>query len=60
MVTTSLVLAAGFSVLCLANVKSMALFGLLIGVTMLSALVADLLVTPSVLLVFGPRKREAI
>jgi len=59
-VTTSLVLTAGFAVLCLANVKSMALFGLLIGVTMISALVAELVVTPAVLLTFGPPKREVV
>jgi hypothetical protein len=60
-VSSALILAAGFSVLCLAEVKSVSLFGLLMGVTMLSALVAELLVTPVfVLLVFGERRHHPV
>ena len=43
---TSIVIALGFSVVSLASLKSVALFGILTAVTMLSALVAELLVTP--------------
>ena len=46
-------LALGFAVICLAEVKSVALFGLLTAVTMLSALVGELFVTPAVILTFA-------
>ena len=60
-VASSLVLTGGFSVLCLAEVKSVALFGLLMGVTMLSALVAELILTPLlVLLVFGESRHHPV
>lgn len=49
-VSSSLILAGGFSALCLAEVKSVMLFGLLMGVTMVSALIAELIVTPAVVL----------
>lgn len=52
--TTSLVLALGFAVICLAEVKSVAVFGLLTAVTMVSALVGELFVTPAVILTFPP------
>ena len=45
-----------FSVIALGNLRSMAYFGLLTGVTMLSALVGELFVTPAVILTFGPRR----
>ena len=54
-VATSLILTVGFAVLCFASIKSIALFGVLVGATMLSALVGELLVTPAILLTFGPR-----
>lgn len=47
---SSLILMAGFAVLLLASVKSIMLFGLLSAVTVASALVADLLLTPALLL----------
>jgi uncharacterized protein len=49
-VASSLILIAGFGVLLLASVKSIMLFGLLSAVTVGSALVADLLLTPALLL----------
>lgn len=54
---TSLVLALGFAVICLAEVKSVALFGLLTAVTMVSALIGELFVTPAVILTFARRAR---
>lgn len=60
-VSSSLILTGGFSVLCLAEVKSVALFGLLMGVTMLSALLSELLVTPvMVMLVFGEARHHPV
>ena len=53
--TTSLVLVVGFAVLGLATVKSVGLFGLLAGVTMVSAMVAELLVLPALLAALRPR-----
>lgn len=46
MVFTSLVAAAGFSVLLLAEFRPVAYYGLLMAFTMLTALACDLLVTP--------------
>jgi predicted RND superfamily exporter protein len=54
-VATSVILTLGFSVLCLASIKSIAMFGLLVGATMVSALIGELLVTPAILLTFGPK-----
>jgi predicted RND superfamily exporter protein len=53
--STSLIVTLGFSVLCLASIKTVALFGLLLGVAMIAALVAEFVVTPAVLLTFPPR-----
>lgn len=53
--TTTLVLVLGFSVLGLAQVKSVALFGVLSAVAMASALVADLLMLPALLVVLRPK-----
>ncbi|MCW8138573.1 MAG: MMPL family transporter [Planctomycetota bacterium] len=53
---TSVVLALGFSVLGLAQVKSVAVFGALMSVTMLSALIGELLITPAVILTFFNRR----
>lgn len=47
MVFTSVVAAAGFSILCLADFKPVAYFGLLLAVTMLTALAADVIITPA-------------
>ncbi len=54
--TTSLIIALGFAVIALGNLKSMAYFGILTAVTMLSALVGELFVTPAVILTFAPRR----
>lgn len=47
MVSTSLVAAGGFGILWFAEFRPIALFGLLTGVTMLTALAGDLLVLPA-------------
>ena len=49
-IASSLILAAGFAVLMFASVKSISYFGLLCMVATLFALVADLVVTPALLL----------
>lgn len=51
-IASSLILAAGFSVLLFAGVKSISYFGLLCSVATLFALLADLVITPAVLLTF--------
>jgi predicted RND superfamily exporter protein len=51
-VASSLILAAGFAVLLFAGVKSIFFFGLLCLLATMFALVADLLITPAVLLAF--------
>jgi predicted RND superfamily exporter protein len=56
---TSITLALGFSVLALAQVKSVAVFGVLMGVTMVSALIGELLITPAVILTFSRRGKTA-
>ena len=52
---TSLVLALGFSVLGLAEVKSVVYFGVLISLAMVFALLMDLLVLPAVIMLIRPR-----
>ena len=58
MAITTLVLGLGFSVLGFAAIKSVAWFGLLLAVAMVSALLGDLLVIPA-LLVLTSRGRAA-
>lgn len=53
MIITSLLLILGYSVLVLASVKSVIFMGLLIAVTMLSALACDLFLLPALLLMFS-------
>lgn len=53
MLSTSVIVAVGFGVIALADMWSMAVFGMLTAVTMLTTLLCELLLTPSVLLVFG-------
>lgn len=53
--STSLCLTLGFAVLALAQVKSVAFFGLLTAFAMASALVADLVLLPALLVVLRPR-----
>jgi hypothetical protein len=55
-VASSLLLIAGFSVLMFASVKSISYFGLLTSVTVASALVADLVVTPALVLALTRRR----
>jgi hypothetical protein len=55
----NLLLVLGFWVGCLGSFKPTIYFSLLSGVTMLTALVCDLLVTPACLMTFGaPRRRS--
>jgi len=51
---TSMVLAAGFSILAIATVKSVAWFGVLVGMAVFMALLADLLVLPALIVKFRP------
>jgi predicted RND superfamily exporter protein len=53
--TTTLVLALGFSVLGLADVKSVAYFGVLIALSMVFALIMDLVVMPALIVTVRPR-----
>jgi predicted RND superfamily exporter protein len=53
MAVTTLVLAGGFAVLGLATIKSVAWFGLLLAVALLSALVSDLLVVPALIVMIS-------
>lgn len=53
--STSLIVTLGFSALSLASIKTVSLFGLLLCVTMISALVAEFLVTPALILAFPPK-----
>ena len=52
--STSLIVTLGFSALAFASIKTVSLFGLLLCATMLSALVAEFLVTPALILAFPP------
>lgn len=54
-VASSVILVAGFAVLLMASVKSVAYFGMLTSATIVSALVADLIVTPALLLSLARR-----
>jgi len=56
MITTSIVLVAGFSVLCLATNAAVFRFGFLTALTVLAALLTDLIALPSILRVIY-RKR---
>ena len=51
-------LLAGFSVLLFASVSSVRYFGLLIGLTLILALMCDLLITPAMLSVLHRRRRD--
>ena len=55
MMITTIVLACGFTVLGLATIKSVAYFGVLLAVALVSALLADLLVIPALLVVLARR-----
>ncbi len=53
MMTSSLILAGGFFVLALSSVKSIANFGLLCAMATLFAMLAELIITPAILLTFS-------
>jgi len=55
----SLVLAVGFWVGCLSSFKPTIYFSLLVGGTLLGALICDLLVLPACLVLNGPTRQEA-
>jgi predicted RND superfamily exporter protein len=57
-VTSTVVLVSGFSVMLLSQMPITRWFGLLCSVTMITALVAVLLVLPALLLCFWPRSSE--
>jgi len=57
LVATSVVLTLGFGVFCLASFLGTRNFGLLTAIAIVTALLADLLVLPSVLLLWGVPKR---
>ena len=57
MILTAMVIAAGFSTLMLSNFKSTFYVGLLISVTLIFALIAELILMPVLLLwIFGPKR----
>ena len=49
MLTTSLILSAGFFVFCLAEMRNLVDFGLLTGIAILAALAADLVLAPALM-----------
>lgn len=53
--STSLIVILGFMALSLASIRTVSLFGILLCVTMLAALIAEFLVTPALILTFPPR-----
>jgi uncharacterized protein len=55
MVSTSAIVCVGFGVIAMADMWSMAVFGILTAVTMLTTLLGDLLLTPALLVAFAPR-----
>ena len=55
LIFTTIVATCGFLVFCLSNFKAIQYFGLLTGITMVSAIFAVLLILPSCILLFKPR-----
>ena len=55
LIFTTVVATCGFLVFCLSSFKAIQYFGLLTGITMVSALVADLFILPSCILLFKPK-----
>ena len=55
LIFTTIVATCGFLVFCLSSFKAIQYFGLLTGITMVSAIVADLLILPSYILLFKPK-----
>jgi len=59
-VTTSIVLSIGFFIYMLATLSNLFYFGLLTGLTILFALVAELLITPAVLAIAFPNQSSSM
>jgi hypothetical protein len=57
MVVTSIVLSAGFFIYMFACMKNLFYFGLITGITIITALLADLLVTPALMALISQRGR---
>ena len=55
MLITTVILAGGFSVLALAAIKSVAYFGVLLAVALVSALLVDLILLPALLITIDRR-----
>lgn len=55
LVFTTVVATCGFLIFCLSSFKPIQYFGLLTGVTMVSALIADIFILPSCILLFKPK-----
>ncbi len=55
LIFTTVVATCGFLVFCLSSFKAIQYFGLLTGITMVSAIVADLFILPSCILLFKPK-----
>ena len=55
LIFTTVVATCGFIIFCLSSFKPIQYFGLLTGITMVSALVADLFILPSCILLFKPK-----
>ena len=55
LIFTTIVATCGFLIFCLSSFKPIQYFGLLTGITMISALAADLFILPSCILLFKPK-----
>lgn len=52
---TTIIATSGFLIFCLSNFKPIQYFGLLTGITMVTALIADIFILPSCILLFKPK-----
>ncbi|MCP5003494.1 MAG: MMPL family transporter [Planctomycetes bacterium] len=52
---TTIIATSGFLIFCLSSFKPIQYFGLLTGITMVSALIADLFMLPACILIFKPK-----
>jgi len=52
---TTIIATSGFLIFCLSSFKPIQHFGLLTGITMVSALISDLFILPSCILLFKPK-----
>lgn len=55
LIFTTVVATCGFLVFCFSSFKAIQYFGLLTGITMVSAIVADLFILPACILIFKPK-----